>query len=297
MSIHIYIEKIKEMLSRQGNVKYNVPDDQVNSIVATGIKGKKPHILKIDDYTEDNLIALIIKNNEVNHYKHLYVDYRFWNYRYCSPENLQTENLKYMMEIAPSDEPYIETHMFYVGMVTVTIMYYSIIYHSLIAKNDLFKNYMSLINIDRNDFSRFLTQSYIYFPLTENYLTLIKRVFTDETIGEYLFHENGPPYSYIQVREILSFFNVRDIRYYVKLIYDMDESLENKYHYLDVIFDSLDGSIDDYKKVFATDEMDFKPVGYYLEELRPDTVDLDNLYEELVKKYSLLGGAEDIEIF
>ena len=133
------------------------------------------------------------------------------------------------MEIPPSDEPYLETHMFYVGMVTVTIMYYSILYHSLLVSDQLFSSYMSLINIDRNDFSRFLTQSSIYFPLTNNYLTLLWRVFNDETIGEYLFPGTKFFYTPEQTREILSMFNIRDIRSYVKRINEMDENLESKY--------------------------------------------------------------------
>lgn len=313
MSIHIYTTRIKKLLGN--SVRYNLPEDhtRLNSVVATGIKGKKPHILKIDDYTEDNLIALITKNNEVNHFKHLYVDYRFWNYKYCSPENLQTENLKWMMEIPPSEEPYIQTHKFYVGLVTVTIMYYSVLYHSLIVSDNLFKGYMSLINIDKNDFSRFLTQSGIYFPLTKNYLTLLKRVFTNETIREYLFPENGCFYDPTQVREILEQFEVTDIQEYTKLIYEMNSSssesdllssddgeLETKYHLLDVVFDLFDGSIDYHDKVFAIEEMETKPVGYYLELLRPSGKkkgDLDNLYQELIEKYSLLDGAERIELF
>lgn len=312
MSIHIYTTKIKNMLGN--SVRYSLPEDhtQLNSVVATGIKGKKPHILKLDDYTEDNLIALITKNNQVGHFKHLYVDYRFWNYKYCSPENLQTENLKWMMEIPPSEEPYIETHMFYVGLITVTIMYYSILYHSLIVSDTLFKGYMSLINIDKNDFSRFLTQSSIYLPLTKNYLTLLKRVFTNETIRDYLFPEIGCFYTADQVREILSNFEVNDIREYVKLIYEMDyelysndNHLERKYHLLEAVFDLFDGSIDYYNKVFAIEEMETKPVGYYLELLRPSKDspkrkqegELDNLYQELIEKYSLLDGAERIELF
>lgn len=307
MSIHIYTAKIKDLLG--GSVRYSLPDDhtQLNSVVATGIKGKKPHILKIDDYTEDNLIALVTRNNQLKHYKHLYIDYRFWNYKYCSPENLQTENLKWMMEIPPSEEPYIQTHMFYVGLVTVTIMYYSILYHSLVVSDSLFEGYMSLINIDKNDFSRFLTQSSIYFPLTRNYLTLLKRVFTNETIREYLFPENGCFYTSDQVRQILQYFEIGDIREYAKLIYEMnsssdsrEEELESKYHLLNVIFDLFDDSIDYHGKVFAIEEMETKPVGYYLELLRPpssDQSDLDNLYQELIEKYSLLDGAERIELF
>jgi hypothetical protein len=318
MSIHIYTSRIKDMLGN--SVRYSLPDDhtKLNSIIATGIKGKKPHILKIDNYTEDNLIALVTRNNQANHYKHLYVDYRFWNYKYCSPENLQTENLKWMMEIPPSEEPYIQTHMFYVGLITVTIMYYSVLYHSLLVSNALFETYMSLINIDKNDFSRFLTQSGIYFPLTKNFLTLLKRIFTQETIREYLFPENGSFYTPYQVREILEYFEIRDIQEYVKLIYEMnssssennseddksernssDSELENKYHLLNVIFDLYDGSIDYYQKVFAVEEMETKPVGYYLELLKPfsEEGDLDNLYQELIEKYSLLDGAETIELF
>lgn len=334
MSIHIYTTKIKELFGN--SVRYSLPEDhtQLNSIVATGIKGKKPHILKVDDYTEDNLITLVTRNSEINHYKHLYIDYRFWNYKYCSPENLQTENLKWMMEIPPSEEPYIQTHMFYVGLVTVTIMYYSVLYHSLIVSDALFEGYMSLINIDRNDFSRFLTQSSIYFPLTKNYLTLLKRVFTYETIGEYLFPEIGCFYDGAQVREILQHFEIRDIQQYAKLIYEMnsfspdnkseedllsssdedllssseedllssseeESKLEKKYHLLNAVFDLFDSSIDYHNKVFAIEEMETKPVGYYLELMRPPSrrSDLDNLYQELIEKYSLLDGAERIELF
>jgi hypothetical protein len=292
MSIYIYTSKIRELLGDR--VRYKLPDDQLNSIVATGIKGKKPHILKFEKYSEENLIALVKKHD----YKHLYVDYRFWNYKYCSPDNLQIENLKYMIEMPRSIEPYIQTHKFYMGMVVITIMYYSILYHSLMVSDKLFKNYMSLINIDKNDFSRFLIQSSIYFPLTKNYLTLIKRVFTDQTIGEYLFPEDGAFYTSDQTRVILSLFTIRDIRDYVKLIYLMDENLENKYYFLEIVFDLFDGSIDEYKKVYATENMEFKPVGYYLEQLSPTREeDLDNLYQLLIEKYASLDGAETVELF
>ena len=54
--------------------------------------------------------------------------------------------------------------------------------------------------------------------------------------------------------------------------------------------------------------MEFKPVGYYLEQMRPLSEgedspkrrkegDLENLYQSLIEKYALLDGAETIELY
>lgn len=292
MSIYLFSSKIKKLLAED---RYNLPDEKINSIVATGIRGKNPHILKLEDYSEDILFSLVTRNKQEKKYKYLYVDYRFWNYKYCSLDNLQTENLHHLMDIDPRERPYIETHKFYVGLVVVTIMYYSVLYHSLLLDDKIFKNYMSMINIDKNNFSRFLISNNIYFPLTQNYLTLIQRVFTNDSIANYLFP--NPFYSPEDIFTILKNFNVIDIRYYVKNIYESGIDLLEKYKYISVIFDSFEESIDENKKVFATEEMDVKPVAYYLDLMSPDDQELDNLYDQIIQRYSLLGGAKTIQVY
>lgn len=277
-----------------GVSKYHLPDESCNSIVASAIAGKKPHIMRLEDYNEDNLTKLVLDKP----FKEVYVDYRFWNYRYCKPENLKIENLKCVR--GRKNDPYIDPSLYYVGMVVVMIMYYQIFYYTFTIKNEeVFKTYLREINIDRGDFSDFIIENNIVLPLTRNYLMLLTRVFDDSNIGEYLFPLSGERYSPEDTSTILSFFKIIDIRRYAQLIFTSDVSIENKLLYFNRVLDLYDGSIDYHEKVFSLSypSPNGNPVGYYLfslEDKIPD--DLYNLYTATVEKYILLDGAETVEM-
>lgn len=284
-----------------GVSRYHLPDESCNSIVASGIGGKKPHIMRLEDYNEDNLTKLVLDKP----FKEVYVDYRFWNYRYCKPENLKVENLKCVR--GRKEDPYIDPSLYYVGMVVVMIMYYQIFYYTFTIKNEeVFKTYLREINIDREDFSQFMIEKNISLPLTRNYLMLLTRIFENDNIGEYLFSFTGSEggkggdmkYNLEDTSTILSFFKVIDIRNYAKLIFTSSETIQNKLLYFNIVLDLYDGSIDYHEKVFSSNTGEEpKPVGYYLFSLE-DKIDDDlyNLYTSTVEKYMLLDGAETIEM-
>ena len=167
MSIYKYSKLLRELLKGE---RFNLPDEEANSIVASGINGKKPHILKTDDYNEDLLRDLTIGEDSVKKRgKEFYIDYRFWNYRWCSPSNLKIENITHLRPIP--DGVITDPSLFYTGCVTVMIMYYQVLYYVYEIKNPiLFENYLANVNIDRDDFSRFMITRELYLPLSVNYL-------------------------------------------------------------------------------------------------------------------------------
>ncbi len=284
MSIYIYTQKLREILDGE---KFHLPDEKANSIVASGISGKRPHIMKLENYSEDKLIDLLLSEKK---YKHLYVDYRFWNYKYCKIRNLRIENLKHLYP--GGDELFVDPTQFYVGMVVVMIMYYQIFYYTyLIEKEELFKVYLDRIGIDKGDMARFMIDNKIYLPVTTNYIHLLVRVFTDRNISDYLF---DGPYKPRELRLILENFNVTHLRYYAKTIFESERSLLDKYLAFEVVLDLFDGSIDQYPNVYMTDTMIYKPVGYYL---RSDDIpdDLVNFNQSLVETYLLKDGSDNIK--
>jgi len=295
MSIYIYSQLLRKKFD--GVSKYHLPDESCNSIVANGIGGKKPHIMRLDDYSEDKLTKLVLDKP----FKEIYVDYRFWNYRYCSPQNLKIENLKCIRKV--ENDPYIVPSLYYVGMVVVMIMYYQIFYYTFTIKNDdVFKTYLREINIDRDDFSDFMISNNIVLPLTMKYIMLLVRIFSDDNIGEYLFATAGEwKYNIEDTSKILSFFTVVDIRNYAKLIFESDENVENKLKYFNIVLELYDGSIDYHEKVFSLPYpqkgKELQPVGYYLFPLGDKiSDDLFNLYTYTLEKYMLLDGAETVEM-
>lgn len=291
MSIYIYSKLLRKKFD--DITKYNLPNEDCNSIVASLTGNKKPHIMKLEDYDEDRLIKLVKTTK-----KNLYIDYRFWNYKYCSPEHLKIENLKYLF---PTKYPYIDSNLFYPGLVTVMIMYYQILYYTFTIKSDeLFKTYLSEINIDRYDFSvRFMTNHKIYLPITVKYILLLTRIFDDNTISDYLFPSDMEPfYNISDTRTVLDFFKIDDIRKYTHLIFsNCHTSITNKLLYINLIFELFDGQIDYYPNVFTTETESLKPVGWYLKNIEKDiTDDLYNLYVNVIENYILLDGAENIEM-
>lgn len=279
------------MLETIPDKKYSFPEGKINSIVATGIRGKKPYILKFEDYSEDVLVS-IVKNNK---FKSLFIDHRFWNYKYCRSENLRIENIYHMYKIP--EDILVDPQKLYTGLITINIMYYSVLHNSLkVVGEKIFKTYLHNLNIDRKDFGRFLKEKEIYLPLTQNFISLLERVFRKNDIIDYLFPESRkvPFYDYDQMEKILSYFKVDDIRTYVEYIYDSQMDLEQKYKYISLVMEYFDGDIDDYEKVYITTDEKDKPVGYYLSKLEP-TDELFELYRSVLEKYKAFNGAERFE--
>lgn len=291
MSIHTYSKLLREKLKGE---RYHLPDEEANSIVASGINGKKPHILKIEDYTPELLMELTIgKDAPKKRGKEFYIDYRFWNYKWCKKENLKIENITHLRPIP--DGILTDPKLFYVGCVTVMIMYYQVFYYTYKIDNEImFKNYLSQINIDRNDFSRFMITKEVYLPLTKNYLSLLERIFNDDNIGDYLFGEKSI-YTLDEIKNIYdnSSFVVKDIRKYTKLIFDSKHDLTWKYLHLYLILSLFEEDVEQNSIVYINQNMEYKPVGYYLS---PDKVpeDLFNLYSKIMEIYYLKNGALEI---
>lgn len=291
MSIHHYSKLLREKFKGE---RYLIPDEEANSIVASGINGKKPHLLKVEDYTEDLLMELTIgKDAQKKRGKKFYIDYRFWNYKWCKPDNLKIDNLTHLRN--PPDGVLIDPNLFYVGCVVVMIMYYQVLYYTYLIENEsLFEVYLTQINIDRNDFSRFMITKKIYLPLTKNYLKLLERIFHNDNIPDYLLDQSCI-YTRNEIRAIFenSTFEVKDIRYYTRLIFERDDTQEEKLLNLDLFLDLYDGDIDHYETVYLAPGMEDKPVGYYLnpEEI-PD--DLFNLYTQIMEKYYFKNGALEV---
>lgn len=291
MSIYHYSKLLRKILKDE---RYHIPDEEANSIVASGINGKKPHILRLEDYTEEILMDLTFGKNSVKKRgKEFYIDYRFWNYRWCTSNNLKVENIRHLRSIP--NGVLVDPKLFYVGCVTVMIMYYQVLYYAYhIKSNILFENFLSQLCIDRNDFSRFMIAREVYLPLTVNYLKLMERIFDNDNIEDYLFGEKSI-YTLDEIKTIYekSSFEIKDIRYYTKIIFDSNRDLTWKYTRFNLILSLFEGDIDYYTTVYMTNNMEYKPVGHYL---NPSDVpdDLFNLYSEIMEMYHFKNGALEI---
>jgi len=294
MSIHTYSKLLRDLLEGE---RYHLPDEEANSIVASGINGKKPHILKVEDYTEDLLMSLTIdKDAHIRRGKDFFIDYRFWNYKWCKPKNLKIENITHIREIP--DGVLVDPKLFYTGCVTVMIMYYQVLYYIYyIEKESIFENYLSQLSIDKNDFSLFMISRGIYLPLTVNYLKFLERIFDNTNISDYLLGEKCI-YTTDEIKSIYdrSIFEVKDIRYYIYLIFESQKDLTWKYKHTYLFLTLFQGDIDHNHTVYMTKETRYKPVGDYLHPSEvPD--DLFELYSEIMDLYHYKNGAlEVIEI-
>lgn len=256
MSIYEYSERINTQLNRA-----IIRLDKVK-IVASSSKNK----LTFDNYNKENLDKFVKK------YKHATIHPYFWRIDY-SINMIDMDE-----EIFILDEP--DTYMvnvdyFEKGKMIMFIVFFNVLCNTFEYKNTTkYQEYLRELNIDKNVFANFLINNIFYFPLTENYFTLIKRIFTNDNIIDYIFKTD---YNQDQIFIILQEFNYGSLNNLSKHIFNSKLNDKDKLCLCQKLIGEYNDNIDTNKEVLLSMK-NFKPyLIYYLYTM--------NISDELVNSY------------
>jgi hypothetical protein len=277
MSIYSYSEKINSLLQRN-IIKIKIPE-----IIA--YKGNDK--VYYDDYDEKKLEKLARKNYIFN--------INFWNINYCDENNL-SEEFKTEFFFQPPKSNIVNINKINIGILVMSISFLNTLYLTYeVEDHDKYCEFLNNLNIDRNVFAKFIIENNFCLPLTENYLSLIKRIFTNINIIDYVFNDKII-YNPNQIKSILEHFNFGSINFASQYIFDNKYlSTKDKLCYIEVLLDLYDDDIDKDNIIFLNTK-NFKPyLLYYLFSLDID-YDLNNFYFIIMEKFITKNGAHEIKI-
>ena len=155
-----------------------------------------------------------------------------------------------------------------------------------------YQNYLDRLNIDKNTFAQFLINNKFNFPLTENYHLLIKRIFSNYNIVDYIFQTN---YNYEQIAIILNDFDYGSLNILSSYIFDSNLDDKAKLCLCQALLNNYNDSIDTSKEILLSMK-NFKPYLIYYLYTMHITDDLINNYFYTWKMVLDNGGAEKIRI-
>ena len=281
MSVYLYSQAINDKL-KERIIKLDKVD-----VVATALKKEEKIELKYDDYNEDRLIKFCRNKNNNNIIVHPY----FWNHEYCNLSMINEE--KKIYNLTEPDTNLVNINYFSVGQIVMIIIFFNIINVTYCLINiEEYKNYLDRLNIDKNTFADFLINNKFKLPLTENYHLLIKRIFTNDNIANYIFKTD---YNYEQIALILNDFDYGSLNLLSVYIFDSDMDDKSKLCLCQELLNNYNDSIDTSKKILLSMK-NFKPyLIYYLYTMYvPD--ELVNNYYYTWKMVLDNGSAERISI-
>lgn len=281
MSIYLYSQGINE------KVKNKIIKLEPVEIVAHAYKKGKKIELNFSDYNEDKLIKFC--NNKS--YENIIIHPYFWNHTYCNLDMLDKKEKLYNLPEPQTD--LVNIDYFSNGQIVMIISFFNIINITYcLCDKEEYKNFLNRLNIDRNTFAEFLINNKFNFPLTENYHLLIKRIFTDNNISDYVFKTN---YNFEQIALILADFNYGSLNVLSAEIFSSDLSDKAKLCLCQKLINNYNDRIDTTKEILLNMK-NFKPyLAYYLYTLEvPD--ELVNNYFFTWKMFLESGGAQKITI-
>ena len=282
MSIYLAKKELKNILDKS-KLKYSLPLDLDRHVAVD----KNGNYMSYNEYSEEKLQKLVESK------KKLYVDIEFWNYNYCTSENLDPsiengiiDNLTVIVKSLKE---------FSTGTLVVWIILHEILLNTFkIKSKDLYLEYLSDIKINKKHIRNFMLRMDYQLPLTENYLTLILEVFDDETIYDFIFRECCN-FTLGEFEKIMEFFTLRDINMASFYICDKFKDSETRLKYLEKCIILFENKIDITKYVTYTKKNKNPYIGYCL--LTMDvTPKIHDLYYSVIKNYMDKSGSINITV-
>ena len=250
MSIYLYSKGINDKLRKKVIKLENI------DIVATALKKGEKIELKYDNYNEDNLIRFCRNKN----YTNIIVNPYFWNHGYCKLEMLDKKEKIY--NVTEPDTILININYFSSGLIVMLNIFFNILNITYYLDDvEEYKNFLDQLNIDRTTFANFLIDNKFNFPLNDNYHLLIKRIFTNVNICDYIFKTE---YNYEQIALILEDFDYGSMNEISAYIFNSKLSDKCKLCLCQNLISTYNDNIDTSKKILLSMK-NFKPyLIYYL---------------------------------
>lgn len=282
MSIYLSKKELKDILDKS-KLKYKLSLNLDRNIAVD----KNGNYLSYDMYTEEKLQKLVETK------KNLYVDFEFWNYNYCTSENLDPSMAENMIEnlnvVVRSFKE------FSTGTTVIIIILHEILLNTFKIRNkQIYLEYLSDIKIDAKTIKNFLINMEYQLPLTENYLTLILEVLDDETIYDFIFKKSSD-FTLGEFEKIMEFFTIRDINMASYYICDKFKNTETRLKYLEKCIILFENKIDISDHVTYTKKNKNPYIGYCLLMMKIDQK-YEKLYYSVIEKYMDKFGCINITV-
>ena len=282
MSIYLAKKELRSILDKS-KLSYTM-DLNLDRHVAVSKNGK---YLSYNEYNEKAL------ENLVESRRNIYVDLEFWNYNYCTGENLDPsiadEFIDNLTVIVTSFKE------FSTGTLVILIILHEILLNTFkIKSRDLYQEYLSDIKISKKIIRNFMLRMEYQLPLTENYLTLILEVFDDETIYDFIFRDCCN-FTLGEFEKIMEFFTLKDINMASFYICDKFKDSKTILEYLEKCIILFENKIDIAEHVTYTKKNKNPSIGYCLLTMKI-TPKIHDLYYSVIEKYMDKSGSINIKV-
>lgn len=274
MSIYLYSQKINK------NVKKDIIKLQLPEIVARA-EGNE---LNINDYSEKELTNFC--ENKKN--KDIKVHPYFWNHNYCLFNMLNIEE-KFSDLVTP-DTYLINSQFFEAGSIIMLLSFFNILSLTYEINNqEEYEKLLNRLNIDRNIMSKFLIDNNLNLPLTDNLMLLIKRIFRNNNITNFLFTPKII-FNCDQIALILSHFDYGSVNQISSDIFNSNLTDKEKLCLCQDLIRQYSQPINADPIIYLKIK-NFRPyLGYYLYTMMVDN-ELTNIYFQVWQSYINNQGA------
>lgn len=284
MSIYLIKKELAEFLNK-ANMKHNIETTTIRPVAEIIYKNKKKKFLDFDNYSEDFLKKLVEDKKRI-----VYVDLEFWNYNYCTKDNInREESLNFLENVDIVVE---SVSSFGEGTITILIVLHEILLNVYkIQKLKVFDSYINNLNISKKIMQKFLVNMSYNLPLTKNYLELMKKVFDGESIFSFVFNESNN-FTLNEFKAIVTNFTIQDIHYSSYFITEKIKNSRQCLKYICAVIELYQGVIDMESIVYYNSEFH---LGYYLLTLEI-TNNNEKCYYTVIRKYMDKNGSIDMRV-
>jgi hypothetical protein len=282
MSIYQYTKELEKLTN--GFFKQPLMPE----IIVRNTNSEEP-LLKLNN--EKELDKRLI---ELSEKKNICVDYRFWNYKYNSFDQLSSN---FREEILDKIDVVMEN----VKAASYGYFLYHIILHEILVNTytlnkDNFIIFLNEVNIDRNVMSKLLISYGYKLPITGNYFLLLKRLFHDYRILDLIFGKEECYYSCQQIYEVLTEIEYGGINdAYLKITSNPNYSFEMKLKYIKCLLETYNDMIDQEKIIYYSVKNSYPLLGLWIYKLDIEGP-FTNIYYEILNLFTAKGGVRKLII-
>ena len=236
MSIYLIKKELIDIL-KDSNLNFRVDNEQLKPVTEIVYSGGKSKYLDFDNYSED-VLKQVLKNKK----RVVYVDLEFWNYNYCTKENINPE---YSSKIIEKLSVLVDsTSSFSEGTIIVLILLHQFLLNIYkIQDTENFKEYFSKLNLSKKIIKNFLLNNNYLLPVNKNFMEVIKKILDPESVTQFIV-KNDQALDRNEIRKIFCFFELNNIHEEVLYVRNHIKKDERFLQYVFIMLDIFDRDID-----------------------------------------------------